>query len=90
MRVHCDINGIWAEIGRNLRAQIFDCDLHIRGPDSNVGPLTNMSRFLRKLEHCSGENAEVLENHSKQSKSKIKGLEVEPNSRETVIVVVSS
>jgi len=49
-----------------------------------------MPRFLRKLEHCSGEKAEVLKNHLKQSKLKIKGFVVEPNSREAVIVVVSS
>jgi hypothetical protein len=49
-----------------------------------------MSRFLQKLEYCSGENAEVLHNHLKQSKSKNKGSSVEPNYREDVTVVVSS
>jgi hypothetical protein len=49
-----------------------------------------MSRFLPKLEHCSGENAEILHNHLKQSKLKIQGFRIDPNSREAVTVVVSS
>jgi len=43
-----------------------------------------------KLEHCSGENAEKIHNHLKQSKLKIKGFGIDPNSREAVTVVVSS
>ncbi len=57
---------------------------------SNVGPLTNMSRLLQKIKYCSGENAEVLQNHLKQSKLKIKEFGVEPNSREDITVAVSS
>jgi hypothetical protein len=49
-----------------------------------------MFRFLQKLEHCSGENAEKLHNHLKQSKLKIKGFGIDPNSREAVSVVVPS
>jgi len=64
MRDQCGINGIWAEIAIILRSQIFECDLQIRGPGSNDGTLTNMSRFLQKLEHCSGENAEVLQKYT--------------------------
>jgi hypothetical protein len=52
--------------------------------------LMPMSRFLRKLEHCSGENAEVLDNPLKHSKIKIDGFGVEPNSREVIAFVVSS
>jgi hypothetical protein len=49
-----------------------------------------MYRFLQKLEHCSGENAEKLHNHSKQFKLKIKGFGIDPNSREAVTIIVSS
>jgi hypothetical protein len=47
-----------------------------------------MSRFLQKLEHCSGENAEILHNHLKQYKLKIHGLGIDPNSREATVVTV--
>ena len=53
-------------------------------------PLANMSRFLQKPEHCSGENDDILHNHVKYSKLKIKGFGIYPNSREVVEVVVSS
>ena len=49
-----------------------------------------MSRFLQKLEHCTGENAEVLHDHLKQSRLKLKGFGIDPKSREVVTVVVSS
>ena len=60
MRDHCESNEIWAETTRILRSHIFDCDLQIKGPGTkiNIGPLTNMPRFLQKLEHCSDKNAE--------------------------------
>ena len=44
---------------------------------------------MQKLEHCSGENAYILRDHLKQSKLKIKGFGIDPNSREFVSVVVS-
>ena len=49
-----------------------------------------MSRPLQELEHCSGENAEVLYDHLKKYKLIIKGFGVDPNSREVVTYVVSS
>jgi len=52
---------------------------------------TNLSRFLQKLELCTGENAdEILHDHFLNSKLKVKGFGVYPNSREAVMVVVSS
>jgi hypothetical protein len=48
MRDHCDSNGIWAETTRNLRSQIFDCELQLRGHGFKVGSLTNISRFLKE------------------------------------------
>jgi hypothetical protein len=69
---------------------MFDRDLQIKGPISTTTcPLANMSRFLQKLEYCSGENAYKLHNHLKQSKLKIKGVAFDPNSRVVVTVVVS-
>ena len=79
-----------AKTTRGLRSSIFECGLKIRGPGSNAGPLSNLSCFLHKLEHCSGENAEVLHNHLKQQMLEIKEFGVEPNSREAITVVVSS
>ena len=43
-----------------------------------------------KLEHCSGENAEKIHNILKQSKLKLKGFGIDPNSREAVTIVVTS
>ncbi len=65
MRDQCERNGIRAETAKILRSQIIECDLHIRGLGPSVGPLTNMSRFLQNLEHCSGDNAEVSHNYWK-------------------------
>ena len=90
MRNRFDSNVIWVETGRILRSHIFHRDLQIRGPGSNDGPLTSMPRFLHNLEHCSGENAEILHIHFKQSKLIIKEFGVDLNSRVVVIVVVSS
>ena len=42
------------------------------------------------MELCSGENVEVLHDHLKQSKLKIRGFRVDPNSKEFVTVIVSS
>ena len=49
---------------------------------------TNLSQFLQSFELCTGENAEILHDHLKQSKLKVKGFGVDPNSREVVTVVV--
>ena len=57
---------IWTEVVTILRSKMFDRDLQIKGPMSTTGPLANISRFFHKLEHCSGENAEKLHNHSKK------------------------
>ena len=79
-----------SELVKILRSKVFDRDLQIRWPVSNTGPLANMSRFSHKLEHCSVENGKILHNHLKQSKLKIKGFEINSDSREVVTVVVSS
>ncbi len=50
----------------------------------------NLSRFLQKLEHCTGEDAEELHDTLKQSKLKVKGFGIDPNPRESVTVVVST
>jgi hypothetical protein len=49
MRDHYGRNEIRAETTiKILRSQIFDYDLQIRGHGSNVGPLSNTSRFRHK------------------------------------------
>jgi hypothetical protein len=49
-----------------------------------------LSHFLQKLTPCTGEDAEELHDSLKQSKLKVKGFGLDPNSREAVTVVVSS
>ncbi len=91
MKDHIDNNGIWADTVKIMRAKAFNKDLRILDPairDNNL--YTNMSRFVQKLEHCTGENAEVLRDHLKQTKFKIKGFGIDPNSREAVMVELSS
>jgi hypothetical protein len=90
MRDFSDSNKIWIESAKLLRSKVFDRDLLIKESVVNTGPMANMARFLQKLEYCSGDNAEVLHNHLKQSKLKVQGFGIDPNSREAVTVVVSS
>jgi hypothetical protein len=60
LRVCSDSNNIWTELVKIFRPKMFDRDLQIKGFVSIIGLMANMSRFLQKLEHCSGENAEIL------------------------------
>ncbi len=90
MRDHIDNNGVWAKIVKILRAKVLDMDLQI--PDlafrvANAPP--NLFRFLHKLKHCTCEDAEELHNNLKHSKLKVKGFEIDSNSRGAIAVVVS-
>ena len=90
MRDHDDNNGIWAETLQILRNRVSDEALQLPKSSGHLNSTTNLSRFLQKLELCSGENAEILHDHLKQLKLKVKGFGVDTNSREAVTVVVSS
>ncbi len=90
MRDHDDSNGIWAETIRIMRSKILDEAFQLPDVSGRSGATANMSRFLQKLELCNGENLEILHDHLKQSKLKVKGFGVDPNSKEAVTVVVSS
>ena len=90
MRDYGDSNNIWTKLVKILRSKIFDRDLQLKGPVSIIGPLANMSWFLQKLEHCSGESAKILKNYLKHSKLKIKGFRIDLISCEVVTVVASS
>ena len=90
MRDHDDSNGIWAETGRIMRRKVSDEALQLPDSTGHLGVTTNLSRFLQKLELCTGENQEILHDHLKQSKLKVKGFGVYPYSKEVVTVVVSS
>ncbi len=91
IRDHIDNNGVWAEIFKMVRAKVIAMDLHT--PDlafrvANAPP--NLSLFLPKLKHCTGEDAEELHDTLKQLKLKVKGFGIDPNSRDVVTVVMSS
>jgi hypothetical protein len=60
MRDYGDSNKDWTELVAILRSKMVDRDLQMKGPMSTTGKLANMSRFLQKLEHCSGENAKKI------------------------------
>jgi hypothetical protein len=91
LRDHIDIDGIWEETIKIMKAGVLDTDLHILDIAiryTNASP--NLSQLLHKLEHCIGENAEVLNDHSKWSKLKVKRFRMDPNSREVITVMGSS
>ncbi len=91
MRDHTDISDVWRETFNISRAKVLDMDLKIPDPAFRVANAPpNLSRFLQKFKHCTGEDAEKLHDTLKQSQLKVKGLEIDPNSREVVTVVMSS
>jgi len=90
MRDHDDNNGVWAEVFRIIRSRIPDEALQLPNSSGNPSATSSVSRFLQKMELCTGENAEILHDHLKQSKLKVKGFGVDPNSKEVVTVVVSA
>jgi len=49
-----------------------------------------VSRFLQKMEHCNGEDSVKLNNHLKQSRLKIHGFGIDPDSNQAVVILVSS
>jgi hypothetical protein len=90
MRDHDDINGIWAETIRIMRSKVSDEVLQRPNSSNHPSATPKLSRFSHKLELCSGENTEVLHDHLKQPKLKVKGFGVDPNSKDIITVVVSS
>jgi hypothetical protein len=64
-----------------MKSKVSDEALQLPDSDGHPGATTNLSRFLQKLELCTGENPEILHDHLKQSKLKVKGFGVHPNSR---------
>ena len=72
-----------------MRIKVSDKALQLPNSYNHPSVTPNLSRFLQKLEFYSGDNAEVLHNHLKQSILKVKGREVDPNSKEVVTVDVS-
>jgi hypothetical protein len=56
MRDHDDNNGIWAETVRIMKSKVSDEALQLPDSTGHQGAATNLSRFLQKLELCTGEN----------------------------------
>ena len=71
MRDHDDNNGIWDESIRIMRSKVSDETLQLPSSSNHPNTTSNLTRFLQKLELCSGENAESLHDHSNQSKLKV-------------------
>jgi len=92
MRDFVDENGIWAAVlvilKTKMDAKDMDMYRHLN-PDGSKDTL-NMSRFLQKMEHCNGEDSIKLNNHLKQSRLKIKGFGINPDSNQAIVVLVSS
>ena len=65
MRDHDDNNGIWTETIRIMKSRVSDKALQLPNSFGHLNSTTNLSRFLQKLELCTGENAEILHDHLK-------------------------
>ena len=73
-----------------MRSKVSDEALRLPNSSNHPSATPNLSRFLHKLELCSGENVEVLHDHLKQSKLKVKGFGIDPDKKEVVTVGVPS
>ena len=74
-----------------MRSKISDVALQLPNSSNHPSATPKRSPFIQKLELCSCEKGEVLHDHLKQSKLKVKGFGVDPNSKaEAVTIVVSS
>jgi hypothetical protein len=62
-----------------MRSKILYEDFQHPDLSGRLGVTANLSRFLQKLELCNSENSEILHEHLKQSKLKVKGFGVDPN-----------
>ena len=88
MRDYVDENGIWAAFLVILKTKMDKKDMDMYrylNPDGSKD-IVNMSRFLQKMEHCNGEDSIKLNNHLKQSRLKIQGLRINPDSNQAVVV----
>jgi hypothetical protein len=90
MRDFSDENGLWAAVLTVLKTRVPAKDLDMNRHLLESTDTVNMSRFLQKLEHCNGEDSTKLHNHFKQSILKIKGFGINPDSKQGVVVLVSS
>ena len=90
MRDFSDEKGLWGAIVTVLKAKVPAKDLDMNRHLLQSTETVNMSRFLQKLEHCNGEDSTKLHNHLKQLKSKIQGFGINPDSKQGVVVLVSS
>jgi hypothetical protein len=92
MRDFNDENGIWAAVLVALKTKMpakeMDMNRHLNADGSK--DMVNMSRFLQKIEHCNGEDSVKLNNHLKQSRLKIQGFGINPDSNQAVVILVSS
>jgi len=93
MRDCVDENGIWAATDKILRSRLpaseLDMNRHLLKSSGSLES-ANMSRFLQKLEHCTGDDSNMLHDHLKHAKLKIQGFGINPNSKKVVVVLVSS
>jgi hypothetical protein len=92
MRDYVDENGIWVAVLVILKTKMDAKGLDIYrllNPDGSKD-IVVMSRFLQKMEHCNGEDSIKLNNHLKQSRLKIQGFGINPDSNQVVVVLISS
>jgi hypothetical protein len=92
MHDFADENGIWAAVLVVLRTKMpaKDLDMFRYLNADGSKDTVNVSRFLQKMEHCNGEDSVKLNNHLKQSRLKIQGFGINPDSNQAVVILVSS
>ena len=72
-----------------LPTKYLDMNRHL-AQSTNSHETVNMSRFLQKLEHCNGEGSTKLHIHLQQSRLKVQGFGINPDSKQVVVALVSS
>jgi hypothetical protein len=54
-----------------MKSKVSDDAMQLPNSIGHPSVTTNLSRFLKKLQLCTGENAEILHDHLKHSKLKV-------------------
>ncbi len=93
MRDFIEENGLWVAVATTLESKLPakepDLNRHIL-PSMDANEIVNMYSFLQKLEHCDGNESVKLHNYMKQSKLRIIGFGISPDSNQVVVPRVFS
>ncbi len=78
------MGGILVVLRTKMPAKELDMYRHLNVDESK--DTVNVFRFLQKMKHCNGEDSVKLNNHLKQSRLKIQGFGINPDSNQAVVI----